>query len=77
MGDDSEVAEQRRVAEVIEEELPSNDDNGRLTGVFVSGNVVNLSRKVLSEGEVKLLSRGAEVLTNSQRYRQRSAKGRS
>ncbi len=56
--EDSEVAERRQVAEVIEEELTSNDDDGRLTGVFVSGNVVNLSRKVLSEGEVKLLSRG-------------------
>ena len=52
------MAKRRQVAEVIEEELLSNDDDGRLTGVFVSGNVVNLSRKVLSEGEVKLLSRG-------------------
>ena len=58
MGDDSEVTEGGQVAEVIEEEVPSNDNDGRLTGVFVSGNVVNLSRKVLSEGEVKLFSRG-------------------
>ena len=58
LGDDSEVTEGGQVAEVIEEEVPSNDNDGRLTGVFVSGNVVNLSRKVLSEGEVKLLSRG-------------------
>ena len=57
-GDDSEVTEGGQVAEVIEEEVPSNDDDGRLTGVFVSGNVVNVGNVVLSEGEVKLLSRG-------------------
>ena len=44
--------DERQMNDVQEEE------NGRLTGVFVSGNVVNLSRKTLSEGEVKLLSRG-------------------
>ena len=31
---------------------------GRVTGRFVSGNVLNLSHRVLSEGEVSLLSKG-------------------
>ena len=34
------------------------DDNGRLTGRFASGRVVNLSRRELSEEDVSLLSKG-------------------
>ena len=34
------------------------DDNGRLIGRFVSGSVVNLSRRELSEEDVSLLSKG-------------------
>ena len=33
-------------------------DNGRLSGSFVSGSVVNLSKKVLSEADINLLSKG-------------------
>ena len=33
-------------------------ENGRLTGRFVSGNVVNLSRKELSAEDISLLSKG-------------------
>ena len=33
-------------------------ENGRLTGRFVSGNMVNLSRKELSAEDISLLSKG-------------------
>ena len=35
-----------------------NVDNQRLVGKFVSSNVVNLSRRILSESEISLLSKG-------------------
>ena len=33
-------------------------DNGRLSGSFVSGTVVNISKRVLSEADINLLSKG-------------------
>ena len=38
--------------------MECNGSTGRVTGRFVSGNVLNLSHRVLSEGEVSLLSKG-------------------
>ena len=38
--------------------MECNGSTGRVTGRFVSGNVLNLSHQVLSEGEVSLLSKG-------------------
>ena len=48
----------------VVEEVPETvqgveeDENGRLVGRFVSGSVVNLSRRELSEEDVSLLSKG-------------------
>ena len=44
------------------------DENGRLTGVFVSGNVVNLSREKPLGRRSQTSSKGAEIFTHSQRY---------
>ena len=41
-----------------QEEAFTEVPGSRLTGVFVSGSVVNLSCKILTEDQIKLLSRG-------------------
>ena len=42
----------------IPDNLTGVGDNGKLSGSFVSGSVVNLSKKVLSEADINLLSKG-------------------
>ena len=39
-----------------------NDNDGRLTGVFVSPNVFNLSKRQLSKAEISLLSKGLKFV---------------
>ena len=52
--EESNMEEEVQVAVQAVEE----DDNGRLIGRFVSGSVVNLSRRELSKEDVSLLSKG-------------------
>ena len=46
----SEIEGNSTIAETVE--------NGRLKGVFVSENVVNLSKKILNADHIKILSKG-------------------
>ena len=54
--------EEMMAAEVSREEEDEEEEmvleNGRLKGRFVSGSVVNLSRRELSEEDISLLSKG-------------------
>ena len=64
IGQDNLEVERRPENVNVEEEVPATvqrveeDENGRLVGRFVSGSVVNLSRRELSEEDVSLLSKG-------------------
>ena len=51
--EESSTEEVRDTAQAVEE-----DENGRLIGRFVSGSVVNLSRRELSKEDISLLSKG-------------------
>ena len=55
-----ETREDVNVVEEVPEAVQgvAEDENGRLVGRFVSGSVVNLSRRELSEEDVSLLSKG-------------------
>ena len=45
--------------ETVDDQTQTNGDGGdRLTGKFVSDNVINLSKRVLTRGEISLLSKG-------------------
>ena len=51
--EESDTEEVRDTAQAVE-----GDENGGLVGRFVSGSVVNLSRRELSEEDISLLSKG-------------------
>ena len=44
-------------------EVPTQDSDTRLTGKFVSSNVLNLSKRVLSKSEISMLSKGLNFCT--------------
>ena len=72
-GQNEIISSAEKTPDVEEKHENGNNNNiptfkgERLEGKFVSGNVVNLSRRILSEGEISLLSKGLKFVPTANR----------